>query len=385
MKVWKSEEIFHSGDEYFRALKKAISGAHAAVDLEAYIFEPDHIGKEITLLLQETAQRGVLVRLMVDGVGAINYDPQTFVKTLDPYFQVRVFRPVLLRFFKWRRSRRSLIDRFFHWLRITNHRNHRKVCIIDAKIAFVGSINISAVHSEHLSGAKAWRDTAIRVEGFQVGFLTEAFERTWRKATRFGGPRKWVRTGIFRRLTRPRGEPELVRLNDPFYRREAHYRNLLGRISQATQRVWMTSAYFVPDLSLLRALRLAAWTGSQVQVLVSRKTDLWIFRWVTPVFYYFLVKAGVRIFEYTPRVLHAKTLLVDDWALVGSSNMNHRTLLHDLEVDIVSTQEHSRKELEKQFLKDLEDSTEITIATLRRRSAIARVIGKFALIVRRWI
>ena len=386
MKAWNSEQIFCAGDPYFASLKEAIAQAQASIDLESYIFDSDHIGKEITLALQAAAQRGVLVRLLVDGFGAIYYDRRTYVKTLDPCFQVRVFRPMLLRFFRFKRSNKSLFFRFFRWIRFSNHRNHRKVSIFDSKIAFVGSINISEVHSERFKKSAAWRDTSIRVEGEEVAFLTEAFERSWRKSIRHDGRIRWKRTGVFRRPTQTEGSTHLVRLNDTLHLRRTHYQDLLQRIITTKNRVWMTSAYFAPHFSLLRALRLAAWKGRDVRVLIPQKTDIWIFRWVTPAFYYFLLEAGVKIYEYVPRMLHAKTLLIDDWALIGSSNMNHRTLLHDLEVDVVVSKNHSKKALESQFSADLFDSSEVTLTTLRGRSRLGRWIGKISLLlIRRWL
>jgi cardiolipin synthase len=154
------------------------------------------------------------------------------------------------------------------------------------------------------------------------------------------------------------------------------------RLVGAQKRIWITNAYFVPDGSLLRVLSVVAREAVDVKVLVPAFSDVVFMPWVASAFHLGLLKAGVRVFEYTGSVLHAKTMLIDDWGLIGSSNLNHRSLLHDLEVDIVIPNEDVRQAMEEQFVKDLESAKEITLENWDNRPFIERLIGRILLWVR---
>jgi cardiolipin synthase len=138
----------------------------------------------------------------------------------------------------------------------------------------------------------------------------------------------------------------------------------------------------VPDGSLLRALTIAAQADVDVRIIVPRFSDIVFMPWITSAFQLGLLRAGVQIFEYRSSILHAKTMLVDDWVLVGSSNLNHRSLLHDLEADVVLPDDKARSSLEEQFLLDCEQSEQVTLENWRRRSLVERLLGRLLLIFR---
>jgi cardiolipin synthase len=138
----------------------------------------------------------------------------------------------------------------------------------------------------------------------------------------------------------------------------------------------------VPDGSLLRALSAAAVGGIDVRIIVPGFSDVVFMPWIASAFHLGLLRAGVRIFEYRSSILHAKTMVVDSWGLVGSSNLNHRSLLHDLEIDVEVQTQEGRDALEQQFTKDLQDSVEVTLDTWRHRPWIERVVGRMLLAFR---
>lgn len=136
---------------------------------------------------------------------------------------------------------------------------------------------------------------------------------------------------------------------------------------------------------MVRALRFAAWAGRDVRLLIPRRNDVWGLKWAIRAFYFILLSARVRIYEYSPSILHAKTLLIDDWAIVGSSNLNHRSLFYDLEVNVILTRPESLMSLETQFLRDASVSREIDSRAWANRSWTGRFLERLAMTVRHWI
>jgi cardiolipin synthase len=247
------------------------------------------------------------------------------------------------------------------------------VCIIDGVRAFVGSMNVAAYHLSEVAGRHAWRDTGVMVEGEDVSVLADSFEEVW-----IGSLRR-----LRRRLKRKRAQSsELVRLNVRHKQRQANYVDLLVRVVRARRRVWITNAYFVPDGSILRALAIAAQSGVDVRIIVPRFSDVVFMPWVASAFHLGLLRAGVKVFEYQRSILHAKTMLIDEWTLVGSSNLNHRSLLHDLEADVVLADEGACTSLEQQFLHDCDDSLQITLENWRARPFVERALGRALLAFR---
>ncbi|MCM2323553.1 MAG: phospholipase D-like domain-containing protein [Oligoflexia bacterium] len=149
--------------------------------------------------------------------------------------------------------------------------------------------------------------------------------------------------------------------------------------------MWITNAYFAPDILLARALRVAAWGGADVRVLVPKKSDIFFMPWVTEAFYHHLLRAGVRVYEFLPSILHAKTLLIDDWGTIGSSNLNHRSLLHDLEADFVVGHHESIDALATLFEEDLRQSREIFLGEWKGLPLSRRMVAKILLFFRYFI
>lgn len=389
---WEREEVFQSGDAYFSRMLDEIRSAKRSVSLESYIFEHDAFGKRVLEMLAEAASRGVMVRLLVDGIGAPGFNARKLEELDARRIFARIYHPLPWNSPMWRAFwKLGRLRKAFSSLVRLNRRDHRKLCLIDGRAAWVGSMNISAVHLHEFSGDRTWSDIGVRVEGSAVSEMTRAFDLAWirakgvqRKRGRYYWKR-WIRS--FRRSMRRgrRHRSGLVRLNSTRFARRQQHLNLIRRIFRAEKQVWITNAYFAPDALFLRALRSAAWTGADVRLLVPLRSDIFFMPWVARAFYSTLLRAGVKIYEYRPRILHAKSLIVDGWASVGSSNLNHRSILHDLETDVVLNQPESIQALEQQFQEKISQSREVTLETWTGLPLFTRVIGRILLCFRYWL
>jgi cardiolipin synthase len=373
-----SELIISDCLSFYEQLLKDIAQAQHTVDLETYIFRKDPVGEKIAIALSEAAKKGVNVRVLVDGAGTPMWGNGLTKMLENSGAKTRVFHPFPWRLWQWSRSvvRVSPLLKAIYLLLKINSRNHRKVCIIDDDIVYVGSLNICQSHLDKKHWGDYWRDTAVRLQGIDLKELKAAFEVAWDHMP--------IQERIRESFSHINKNP-VFRVNNTRHRRRLLYKNLLRRISRCSQRVWITNAYFVPDSILLKKLIDAAQRGVDVRILLPQRSDVFALPWTSATFYYHLVKSGVRIFEYLPSMLHAKTLIIDDWVSVGSSNLNHRSLLHDLEVDVNIRLPVSKKIIAEQFIKDLTYSKEVELDSWQRRPVYQRIIGRLLLYLKYWI
>ncbi len=373
------EVIYANGSEYFNALIDDIAHAKNSIDLETFIFDKDHLGNRIVEALEQAAKNGVHVRILVDGAGSPLWTTNYAKRLEKKGAKTRVFHPFPWQLWNWSRSVVKLpwMLKMIYLLLKSNSRNHRKVCIIDESIAYIGSINISKCHLSKKEGGDNWRDTSVRITKADLSGLIDAFNAAWSHRS--------IKERLRNTFRHMRQDP-IIRLNHSRHRRRILYKNLLRRIARCKHRVWITNAYFVPDNFLLRKLKEAARKGIDVRILLPKKSDVIMMPWASSTFYHRLLKAGVRIFEYLPSMLHAKSLIVDDWVSLGSTNLNHRSLLHDLEADIKLTRSKSKKLLEHLFLKDLVQSCEVNLQTWHRLHPLhQRFMGRIVLYLKYWI
>lgn len=371
------QSIYVDGNEYFNALLADINSAEKSIDLETYIFENDAVGEKIVAALIAAANRGVKIRVLVDGAGTPFWVGNISVKLESAAIETRVFHPFPWHLWQWSHSyvRVPVLLKAIYLLLKMNSRNHRKVVLIDNKIVYIGSINISHVHLDESFGGKSWRDTAVKMLGVDFNELTKAFDAAW---THTAIPERLQK--MFKRIDLN----PIIRLNNSRHRRRRLYKDLLKRIDHCKQRIWMTNAYFVPDNFLLRKLTKAAKAGVDVRIVLPKKADVFFMPWASSAFYQSLLEAGVRIFEYYPSMLHTKTLILDDWILVGSSNLNHRSLLHDLEIDVNIRVPSAQQIIEKQFEIDIAKSHEVKLNDWHRPWH-QLFFGRLLLYIKYWI
>lgn len=372
------EDIFYEGGSFYTQLQKDINNAKKSIDLEVYMFNYDIVGRRFCDTLIAAALRGVNVRILVDSAGSPLWGGNIAKKMENAGVETRIFHPLPWRLWQWSRSVIKLpwILKASYLLLKINSRNHRKACTIDDKVAYVGSMNISTCHLNKNEGGDSWRDMAIRLENVDINPLKEAFDLAWENRVIHERIRD-----IFRHVnTNP-----IFRLNHTWHRRRILHRNLLRRISKTKERIWITNAYFVPDNFLLKKIKDAARNNIDVRILLPHKSDFFIMTWASSQFYFSLLKAGARIFEYQPSMLHAKTLILDNWVTIGSSNLNHRSLLHDLEVDVNVRLKETKQKVTQQFLEDLKHAKEIDLKNWNKRPVHQRLVGRLALYLKFWI
>lgn len=360
--LWKSEDVLFDGDSYFESLFSEWSRATRTIDFETYIFDDDRIGSEVVHNLQKAAGRGVRVRLLVDGIGASGWWQTRGVELQKNGIEVRVYHPLLITQL-WRRlmidlgfiqperkPKRSLV------LRRLNRRNHRKVSVIDGQIGYVGSINVSECHLRRYFGEKSWRDTCVRLEGPGTTELQNAFEHAWQRSELVASPRKLKIRFSFRRRLIPTSKP--VNLNYTRKLRKQSRLHFIRTLDNATKKIWIANAYLAPPSNIIRVLARAALRGVDVRVLVPAQSDVWFMPLIGRAYYRPLMLFGIRVFEYQPRFMHAKSLVVDDEVIIGSSNLNRRSFLHDLEVDVRLDNPVSVKKMSEQYMFDISESIE---------------------------
>ena len=347
-------QIYRSGDEVYRAILDAIGQSRHHVHVEYYIFEDDAVGAALRDALTERARAGVVVRVLVDAAGS-------------PRAGASFFRPLLEAGGKFARFNPPRLGRL--WASSFNFRTHRKIVVVDGRVGFTGGMNVAGCHSESASGSEAWRDTHLLVEGPIVHDLQRTFLENW--AFAFG--QAPTTNQYFPEL--PEGD-HLAQLLRSGPDRDVFpiHAFLFSAIATARERVLLTTPYLVPDEPMLTALKSAAQRGVKVDILVPAKSDLPLVRAAARTYYQELLASGCRVYEYAPRMMHAKTLVVDQaLACVGTSNMDNRSFRLNFEVMAVLYGTSFAGELEEHFREDLRDSVLVNKQLLSRESRFVRL------------
>jgi cardiolipin synthase len=351
-------ELLRSGAEFFPQLLAAVNAARDSIYLETYIFELDAVGTEVVDALLAAAARGVAVHLLVDGFGSAAA-VESLRRLLGAGGQrFRVFRPARW----WRFDRRSL------------RRLHRKIALIDDRIAFVGGINI--IDDRHHPGAKGdigpRYDFAVACEGPLVALIALVVKRMWWTlswADRRAGEERPRYVELSRPL--PQNMRAALLLRDNLRHRSAIERAYLEAIASARRDVLLANAYFLPGRRLRNALCEAARRGVRVRLLLQGRVEYRLQHYAQQALYGELLRAGVEIHEYRPSFLHAKVAVVDDvWSTVGSSNIDPYSLLLAREANVAV--------IDRGFARQLRGELERAIATE------AAPVRASALMQRRW-
>jgi len=314
-------KLLENGEEFFPAVFDAIAHAEHEVLLETFILFEDKVGKALHDVLVAAAKRGVQIDVLIDGFGSPDLSPEFVNALTGAGVRLRVFDP-----------RRPLLGIRTNVIR----RMHRKIVVVDGQRAFVGGINYSADHLADF-GPAAKQDYAIEVQG---PLVTEIHRFALAAIKAPAGPKSWFRRGqlkMSRQELQPAGEAQalFVTRDNNMHRDdiERHYR---AAIRVARHRVVIANAYFFPGYRLLREMRRAARRGVEVTLILQGEPDMPIVKTAANLLYDHLQAAGVKIYEYCKRPLHAKVALADDeWATVGSSNLDPLSLSLNLEANVV--------------------------------------------------
>ena len=349
-------EVFHHGVEAGAAVRAAIEGAQEEVLLETYILKDDATGNALLELLGRAAARGVKVRVLADAVGSWFTKRQFWERMAGQGIEVRLFHPLLRHFF----------DLF--------RRDHRKIIVVDRRIGFTGGMNVADEYgvAQNFPEIQAWRDTHVRLEGTTAWGLAIVFNEGWERAggTALRLPEKPA--------TPPTGAKTIVLSCRPGRGHAETSAVLAATMGAARRTLWITNSYFAPHPAVLGRLCAAAKRGVDVRLLLAGQTDVPVVRRVGRASYARLLASGVRIFEYQPTVMHAKTVVVDDWAsMIGSSNLDYRSYYLNAECNVLILDEATGCGMGRSFLQDLEQATEIGPETWARRSRWARQADVF--------
>ncbi len=381
-------KLLKNGGDFFPALIAAIHAAQVEVRVETYIFRDDKTGMDIADALKAAAKRGVTVRLIVDGFGSQATSPEFFDQLRIAGVTLLIFRPE----FRWLSFRKAHL-----------RRTHRKIVIVDARVAFVGGINLIDDFTESLSAFPRY-DYALQIEGPLIEEIYRSTERLWNLVSWWHVRKQGATTELRRLLRRP---PNAVRIatarlvalqetqtqiqaptpthigkidaqflaRDNFrHRREIEEAYLLAIIG-AKKSILLVNSYFLPSRNFRHELIAAAKRGVDVTLLLQGRADHVLLQLATRALYEQLLGAGVKIYEYEKSMLHGKVAAIDDaWATVGSSNLEPFSLFLNREANVVVLDQAFARELRLSVFAEIKDGArQLEPAHWQRRPWIERV------------
>jgi cardiolipin synthase len=341
-------EVYLDGVSAYAAILAAVAAAQHHIHIEYYIWEPDQIGTQLRDALIERARAGVKVRLIVDATGSNKLKKKFLAPLAEAGIELVKFNPIRLRL-----------------RRRPDFRTHRKIVVCDGQVGFTGGMNITDFHSAALS-QEYWRDTHVQITGTAVWPLQRLFIEDWYFAAE---TKKFpVSPEMFPSSPEP-GE-HLVQIlgSGPDSDAFAIHKAMFTAVNQSTERCWLTTPYFVPDESLLMAITTAALRDVDVRLIVPKKGDSKLVDLAARSYFHELLAAGVRVYEYEARFIHAKTLVCDnDVAIIGTANLDNRSFRLNFEVAAVIVGPHANLALANAFTADLRDCNEITRGQFERQ------------------
>ncbi len=365
------------GPATYEAMFKALENATDHINFETYIFDNDQVGLRFADLLLKKQAEGVQVNLIYDAIGCKNTPAEFFERLQKGGVQVLEFNPInLLKFGGERRL---------------THRDHRKIIVVDGKVAFTGGVNISGVYSRSLSGrtsdkdktqAESWRDTEVQIEGPAVAEFQKLFLDTW---ARQKGP-ELPKKDYFPVLERADHDLVQVVASTPGQPNRTTYLMYLSAITFSENFVHLTNPYFAPDRETVKALREAVKRGVDVKLILPGSSDEGMIFYAGRSYYTDLLKSGVKLYELGGTILHAKTAVIDGvWSTVGSTNMELWSFLRNDEVNAVVLSRDFAQEMESMFSKDLLGSKQVLLHEWKNRSVAERFKEALARLIKHWL
>jgi cardiolipin synthase len=345
-----SVEIHTDGDSFFRAISEAIISARKSINMETYTFASDETGWEIAGLLSEKAREGLEVNLIFDSLGSIGSSRTIFSSMARAGVEIVEYNPVR----PWKN------------IFMQGHRDHRKILVVDGSIAFIGGNNIGNDYSGGKYRGRNWRDTHLKIQGPAVRDIQYIFLENWyRNAGAMMNINNHIDDGHIR------GGITMMILGS-MARRRSHkpiIQSYLTAIGRARKSIYITNAYFIPSGKLLRAVTHAARRGVDVRIMMPKNSDVKIAQYASRYLYRRYMKCGMRLYEYRPTMLHAKTAVIDGvWSTVGSSNLDRFTLVRNLEINAVITDRGFGEEMKRIFMSDMKSCDEMMLSGWEKRS-----------------
>jgi cardiolipin synthase A/B len=362
---WRADnrfELLLDGPVFFARMLQAIERARTYIFLEVYLMESGGVADRFISALAAAVSRGVVVYALLDDFGVRGLRPEDRGRMQAAGITVAFYNPL-----SWRKRLSNLL------------RDHRKLLLVDGEIAFVGGAGITDEFEPVQNPRERWRETMLQIEGPVLIDWHALFIATWRSA----------RLGVLEQpLPTPATHPQCQRgrvIASARPRRENITRSVLVQIRRAQRRIWIATAYFVPARKLRRALTAAAQRGVEVRLLVpGQHTDHPAVRHASRRLYGYLLDHGIAIYEFQPRFLHAKVVLVDDWTSIGSSNLDRWNLQWNLEANQEVADAHFAESVATMFRGDFANASEIHRESWARRGWRSRILEAIAGQLDRW-
>lgn len=354
-----------NGEEKFPALLKALEAAEKFIHLEYYIFEEDEIGTQVKDILIKKAKEGVAVRIIFDDFGSHDLWDNFVDEFRDNGIEIFPFYRI----------------HFIVFANRLNFRDHRKVVIIDGHTGFLGGLNIADRYINGKVDDIFWRDTHVKLEGRAALTLQYHFLSNWNFCS---GQELGFNQELFPDNHIADDANDLVQIvtSGPDYPRPSIMLSYLTAITMARKLVYVSTPYFIPNESIVNAIKVAAFSGKDVRILIPENSDSSFVDAASRFYFPDLLEAGVKIYLYTKGVIHAKTLVVDDTlSMVGTANMDLRSFELNFEINAVAYSKEINTQLKQQFIKDIETSTLVTRDEWSKRSLLKTFYSAMARII----
>jgi len=348
-------EIYTSGYEFFPSLLMEIGKAEHHIHLDTFIIASDPLGQIVADALIDKARQGVEVRVIYDDVGSWKTKNRFFDRMRAEGIEVYAFMPV----------------RFPVFTSKVNYRNHRKICVIDGEVGFIGGMNIA---NRYVKGIKklAWRDTHVKITGAAVYGLQRAFLVDW-----FFVSRKLITDHVYYPVSKVAENDSLIQIvtSSPTSLWPEIEQGYVRVLASAKRYVYMETPYFLPTDPILFAMRTAALSGVDVRLMIPYETDTKIVEWASRTYVLATVKAGVKVYLYKAGFNHSKLLVADDsMATIGSTNVDFRSFENDFEANAFFYDKKIALEVKDIFLKDQEACVSLEdVRNLTHRSFLQRL------------
>ena len=343
-------DILTDGKAKFSALLDDINNAVSFIHVQYFIFRNSELGRSLIDALAAAAQRGVEVKLLIDGMGNLRTRKRIFRPLIEAGGELGVFLP----------------PRF---IRI-NFQNHRKLCVIDGSFGYLGGFNVGDEYMGHSKRFGAWRDLHLRVFGDATKDLELQFMMDWN----FAQPKRKIEASdkYFPVIAEDADTPNLlmqVVSGGPDTKWANIYNAISKMISEANESIHIQSPYFAPDENIFESLKIAALSGIKVSIMIPANPDHPFVKPCALSYLWDLMEVGVKCYEYTEGFIHSKMIMIDDIAAsVGTTNMDMRSFKLNFEVNAFVYDRNVTEQLKAQFERDLEHSRELTMDDYRNRS-----------------
>lgn len=352
-------ELFYGGKQFFEALLAAVRSAEQNLLLEYYIIHDDDIGSSLSNELIAAVQRGVTVKLIYDYIGCLD-TPASYFKNLSKH-GIRLL-PFNVPSFK----------RGVYWF---DKRDHRKMTIVDGKLAFLGGFNIGDEYAGRVVDKQSFRDLGFSIRGEAVGELEGIFYETWNSEQDDAEPVVVVRS---RPSTRNSGDAAVNIISGGPRQRRSYIREAFQvNIASAAEEILIATPYFVPGPLIIRSLLRAVRRGVHVRLLLPARSDVPLMLLLGRSSYATLLRGGVEIFELEREILHAKVMLIDaERTVIGSANLDQRSFHRNFEINCLVDNVKFGGQIRSLLLEEIAGSRQVELDAHERRGLLTRMIER---------